>query len=138
MTEQMRILTKRLKEAPAVFRRLNRKLLKVGGQSLVIHPCSNNEVAEMVFRHGESLSKTAIQKKMTSNECHRNTAELWRADKLDAICLGYALSEDGLWREHYWGIKDDHIVETTISRIAYFGATFCGEAGDIMVGYLEG
>ena len=50
MTEQMRILTKRLRRAPAVFRRLNRKLLKVGGQSLVIHPCSNNEVAEMVFR----------------------------------------------------------------------------------------
>lgn len=27
MTEQMRILTQRLKEAPAIFRRLNRKLL---------------------------------------------------------------------------------------------------------------
>jgi hypothetical protein len=139
MTEQMRILKKRLKEAPAIFRRLNRKLLRVGGQSLVIHPCSNNEVAEMVFRYGEPLSQTVVKKKMmTSNDCHRNTAKLWRAGKLDAICLGYGLSEDGLWREHYWGMKDDHIVETTVSRVAYFGATFPGEGGDIIVGYLEG
>jgi hypothetical protein len=62
---------------------------------------------------------------------------LWREGKLDAIGVGYGLSEDGLWREHYWGMKDDHIVETTASRVAYFGATFPGEGGNIIVGYLE-
>ena len=31
-------------------------------------------------------------------------------------------------------MKDDYIVETTIYRTAYFGATFRGEAGDIIVG----
>jgi hypothetical protein len=138
MTEQMRILTKRLKDAPAIFRRLNRKLLKAGGKSLVVHPEQSDRVADMVFRVGRLIRATVTIKKGARNDCHRNTAKLWRAGKLDAICLGYGLSEDGLWREHYWGMKDDHIIETTISRIAYFGATFLGEAGDIVVGYLEG
>jgi hypothetical protein len=138
MTEQMRILTMRLKEAATVFRKLNRKLLKEGGKILVVHPEQSGKVADMVFRVGQPIKATVTIKKGARNDCHRNTAKLWRAGKLDAICLGYGLSEDGLWREHYWGMKDDHIIETTISRIAYFGATFLGEAGDIIVGYLEG
>ena len=67
---------------------------------------------------------------------HRKALESRKA-RCD-LYQGYGLSEDGLWREHYWGMKDNHIVETTISRIGYFGATFRGEAGDIIVGYLEG
>jgi hypothetical protein len=138
MTEQMRILTMRLKEAAPVFRKLNRKLLKEGGEILVVHPEQSGRVADMVFRVGRPIKATVTIQKGARNDCHRNTAKLWRAGKLDAICLGYGLSEEGLWREHYWGMKDDHIVETTIPRIAYFGATFRGEAGDIIVGYLEG
>ena len=96
MTEQMRILTRRLKEAPAIFRRLNRKLVKVGGQIIVVHPGSDNKVAAMVFRNGVPLPQTVVKKKkMTPNECHHNTAKLWKAGKLDGICLGYGLSDDG-------------------------------------------
>jgi hypothetical protein len=137
MTEQMRILTKRLKEAPAIFRRLNRKLVKVGGRILLVHPGSDNKVAEMVFHYGESLQTVLKKKKMTPNECHHNTAKLWKAGKLDAICLGYGLSDDGLWREHYWGIKDDRIVETTVSRIRYFSVIFRGKGGDPIANWLS-
>jgi hypothetical protein len=138
MTEQMHILTTRLKEAPAIFRKLNRKVLKEGGKILVVHPASVERIADLLFRYGLPVKAPITNKKGARNDCHRNTAKLWRAGKLDAICLGYGLSEDGLWREHYWGMKDDHIVETTVSRVAYFGATFPEEGGDIIVGYLEG
>jgi hypothetical protein len=133
----MQILTMRLKEAPSVFRKLNRKLLKEGGKILVVHPGSVERIADLVFRYGLPVKAPITNKRGAKNDCHRNTAKLWRAGKLDAICVGYGLSEDGLWREHYWGVKDDHIVETTVSRVAYFGATFPGEGGDIIVGYLE-
>ena len=36
---------------------------------------------------------------------------------------GYALSDDGLWRQHSWGLlTDDRVVETTVARLRYFGA----------------
>lgn len=37
------------------------------------------------------------------------------------IGSGYALSADGLWRQHSWGILRDGILETTERRIKYFG-----------------
>jgi hypothetical protein len=128
----------RLKEAPSVFRKLNRKLLKQGGRTLIVHSEQSCSVADMVLRYGQPVKAPITIKRGAHNQCHRNTAKLWRAGKLDAICLGYGLSEAGLWREHYWGLKDDHIIETTVSRNAYFGVIFHGEAGNIIVGYLEG
>lgn len=65
--------------------------------------------------------------------CHHNVAalcageELWRflhrRDLPKAkIVTGWALSEDGLWRNHSWGVtKDGTVVETTIPRIVYYG-----------------
>jgi hypothetical protein len=52
MMLQMQILTMRLKEAPSVFRTLNRKLLKEGGKILVVHPGSVERIADLVFRYG--------------------------------------------------------------------------------------
>lgn len=41
------------------------------------------------------------------------------------ICTGYALSEDGMWRQHSWIIwhkaRSNQIIETTVPRILYFG-----------------
>ena len=34
---------------------------------------------------------------------------------------GYALSGDGLWREHSWLLADKAVVETTESRLLYHG-----------------
>lgn len=66
------------------------------------------------------------------SQCHSNTAELWRINREShdvRICTGYALSDDGLWRQHswlvhrYWTGKQHRtrIVETTTKRLAYFG-----------------
>jgi hypothetical protein len=63
---------------------------------------------------------------MERSRCHWNVEELWRRKKLLAVFSGYALSEDGLWRGHSWGVRgasprSRHIVETTEARQKYFG-----------------
>jgi hypothetical protein len=30
-------------------------------------------------------------------------------------------TEDGLWREHSWGVRDGEPVEATVARLKYFG-----------------
>lgn len=35
---------------------------------------------------------------------------------------GYALSPDGLWRQHSWAYGDNLMIyETTVERVMYFG-----------------
>lgn len=60
------------------------------------------------------------------SQCHRNTCELWELNKDKMkICTGYALSDDGMWRQHSWGIvktpRSIKIIETTKERVAYYG-----------------
>lgn len=58
------------------------------------------------------------------SQCHRNVSRLWEANKkLVAIFTGYALSSDGIWRQHSWGYVRlfDRIIETTERRTLYFG-----------------
>lgn len=56
------------------------------------------------------------------SSCHANTARLWEQNpKAVKICTGYALSQDGVWRVHSWGLHKGRPVETTEKRIAYFG-----------------
>ena len=39
------------------------------------------------------------------------------------IAFGYALSTDGLWCQHSWGVdaEDGRIIETTERRVRYYG-----------------
>jgi len=63
------------------------------------------------------------------NACHWNTAKIHRRDpKRFDIATGYALSDDGLWRQHSWIVVRSAkvIVETTVPRLAYFGIRLFG------------
>jgi hypothetical protein len=60
--------------------------------------------------------------------CHTNVAYIWYENQEElAIGTGYALSDDGLWRQHSWLVRKEPIaeqyslLETTIKRIKYFG-----------------
>ena len=60
------------------------------------------------------------------SKCHANSANLWEQNKdITRICTGYALSKDGMWRQHSWLVwhkaRSNQIVETTVKRIAYYG-----------------
>lgn len=59
-------------------------------------------------------------------QCHKNSAGIWEQNKdKTTICTGYALSADGMWRQHSWLIhrkpRSNRIVETTRLRILYYG-----------------
>jgi len=60
-----------------------------------------------------------ILNKMNTNQCHENTATLFQQGKIKELHTGYALSDDGLWRQHSWGVDvNGKIIETT-ERLIY-------------------
>jgi len=108
---------------PARLRPLEEKLLSLGGSfALVRH---NEPDAEKILARGERLSgRGAVLKVVEHNRCHTNAARLWLAAPARfEIMTGYALSSDGLWRQHSWvrQRKDGKLIETTERRVLYFG-----------------
>lgn len=90
------------------------------------------------FWHGKGIRMM----KGKPSQCHRNTCELWENNykEIDIhIATGYALSDDGMWRQHSWLVINKTcsttIVETTVKRIGYYGflmteeeaLKFCGD-----------
>jgi len=107
----------------AKFLRLEDTLLSVGGWAAV-PPLEVDGLVDALRTAGALFSVdglTCVQ--MEPSACHTNTVE-WYLDQAEgdaSICTGYALSSDGLWRQHSWGLKNGRIVETTIERVAYYG-----------------
>lgn len=71
-------------------------------------------------------------------QCHANVAHLWNENREGlAIVTGYALSEDGLWRQHSWLIRKNttpvqcQVVETTTGRVKYFGVVLTASEAKI-------
>ena len=63
------------------------------------------------------------QRGMKEGDCHFNVLKLKKAGLVEKWIMGFALSEDGLWRFHSWGMKGELIVETTEEQIAYIGVS---------------
>lgn len=105
------------------FLRLEDALLSVGGWAAV-PPLEVDDLVDALYAAGTLFSVdglTCVQ--MEPSACHTNTVE-WYFDQAEgdtSICTGYALSSDGLWRQHSWGLLNGRIVETTIERVAYYG-----------------
>ena len=96
------------------------------GKLFVIHD-ENKEIGQIV--HYDELIGLPSQ-------CHRNSCFLYNCEEVQSeyeecvkIMTGYALSPDGMWRQHSWCIayagdeyiEDSIIIETTEERLAYFG-----------------
>lgn len=67
------------------------------------------------------------------SQCHQNAAWHWSDnDDTVEIVTGYALSSDGVWRQHSWcrQIADGRIVETTEERVLYFGVRLSHEEAE--------
>lgn len=114
---------------------LEQKLLAVGG-------------TRMIYRYEPDLKQlltNAIvfdaQIELIRGElhnCHSNVAHYWNKNRERlAIVTGYALSEDGLWRQHSWLLRKNVIVEqcrlleTTIRREKYFGIILTDNEAEI-------
>jgi hypothetical protein len=76
------------------------------------------------------------------SDCHRNVARLyaegWTPDGMHRVSgfgLGFALSPDGLWRQHSWALSSapgGWVVETTVARVAYAGLPLAGDAAAVL------
>lgn len=89
-------------------------------------PATEQDLDKIITRGQLWYGDRVDMMKGERGQCHRNTCYLWDANKERVlIATGYALSEDGMWRQHSWGIhvrpRVNRIVETTVKRIAYFG-----------------
>jgi hypothetical protein len=98
-------------------------LLQYGGELVVPHRHPERHLDEL-------LASAAVQPTAgrfvpgDDNGCHANAAMMWTDGTVAAIGTGYALSDDGLWRQHSWGVDADGApVETTAARNSYVGIT---------------
>jgi hypothetical protein len=132
---QEELLSRRLREAIAVQPEvglLRDLLLRTGGEFLVAPPKPDMDIP-VLLEHGFVTSGAIKLNVMASGSCHRNIASVWKNREFEivGIATGYALSEDGLWRQHSWGILRDGLLETTKPRVKYFGIVLQGERADI-------
>ncbi len=98
---------------------LETKLLSVGGETV----CYSAEphLAEIVERGTVFPGKSRSIKGIPSH-CHGNVSVLWYEIEDFQIVTGWALTKDGMWRQHSWGrIGGILTIETTMKRSKYFG-----------------
>lgn len=99
-------------------------LLEFGGEQVCL-PRDEEDLNKIMDFGQLWYGDIAILKQGLPNACHRNAARLWEIENDIFIATGYALSEDGIWRQHSWCVKSSAekpiIIETTTLRVAYFG-----------------
>lgn len=104
---------------------LKARLLDFAGNTVCLPPYE--EDLENILEYGQFwLGYNAERIPGEPCQCHENSALLWRENRdVTNICTGYALSEDGMWRQHSWLIhrkpRSNKIVETTRPRVLYYG-----------------
>lgn len=111
-----------------------RRLLDFGGYAVVM--AWHESDAEAILERGQLwYGDRIIMQKGEPSQCHTNSAMLWEANKSRtlegpyreelALATGYAMSEDGLWRQHSWCVLRTparvKVVETTVLKVAYYG-----------------
>lgn len=110
----------------SLYIKLRSELLNIGGDNVV--PSYEPDLRKMVERGSIIKPIEIIHSEMRSSKCHQNSAWLYRNDEsITSIGTGWALSDDGLWRQHSWAHRGDEIVETTVKREKYFGLILEGE-----------
>ena len=118
------------------------KLLALGGEAVV---CVYEEDLDILLDGGHGLPAaevqdyTVIEDIMETSQCHQNVALLFLGGAINAIATGWALTNDGLWRQHSWGIIDvdgtPAIIETTMKRDIYWGVRLTKKISEAVADY---
>ncbi len=100
---------------------LRRRLLKAGGAEVVLRPTL--WLDKILSRAKLSGGSSARFIRGEPSRCHSNSCLLSDGGERHHVITGYALSSDGLWRQHTWmkTKKSGWIIETTEPREKYFG-----------------
>lgn len=131
-------LSKRLREfskSQPELRELRRILLKLGGEEL-IPPPDHDPVTNFLIDYGIVFAGPVVLKQSRHRPEERTLGRIWNRHLhgIVGIGLGYALDDDGLWREHSFGILREGILETMAPKRKYFGLLLIGEAADGFAG----
>ncbi len=113
---------------------LHEKLLVLGGERVVAQP--EDDLKSLVAK-GRTFDDIQVGQPpaealafMSDSQCHANAAALYEArPRRIVICTGWALSDDGAWRQHSWALEKPYgskiphatLIETTQPRVRYFG-----------------
>jgi hypothetical protein len=132
--EQRKFLQYRLQKAVAEqpeFEHLKLLLLRFGGD-FIVAPNKLDQDVPRLLESGFLMNGPITLKKMNSSMCHQNIAAIWKFQRpgIVSIATGYALSEDGLWRQHSWGVLQEGLLETTEGRTRYFGVLLGSSEAD--------
>jgi hypothetical protein len=109
------------------WEKLENKLLSLGGDKVVFRP--EPDLDKIVSR-GVSFKGKSKLCKLENSRCHENSAFLWSELKNEGfrIVTGWALTKnDGMWRQHTWGLMGNETIETTVKRAKYFGVILTEE-----------
>jgi hypothetical protein len=89
-------------QQPAILL-LRDRLLNLDGIHLVA-PTESDPDVDSLLANGSVMEAAIHFEEMAENSCHWNVAALWlqRREDLVGVATGYALSADGLWRQHSW------------------------------------
>ena len=112
---------------------LTRIVLACAGRLVVAPMQPEDDIVRLIAdgRHADDVTAFAVGGGRC--DCHANAARLWRnrnAERHDVVAIGtgYALSDDGLWRQHSWTVTSTGaVIETTEPRERYFGLTLTGQ-----------
>src|ERR1700683_1816072 len=123
--ERRSLLDRRFREAACKqpgLKVLRGLLLGIGGIHLVAPPWPDEGVP-LLIEDGFVMAGPVVRRAMKECGCHTNIAEVWANGRhqLVGIGTGYSLRDDGLWRQHSWGVRRGGLLETTASRAKYFG-----------------
>ena len=137
-SQQTEFLTARRERVTAMlpgYRELRARLLGFGGLEVVLprydelsEPEQQRQAYDVkaVLDRGETWAGArAAVEAGAENSCHTNVARLASAERGN-IASGWALADDGLWREHSWlidraGEAVGQLVETTQPWLLYHG-----------------
>jgi hypothetical protein len=117
------------------FAALVDRLLAIAGVR-VVPPGVPDPHLEQLLGQGQLWEGLAKLVPGTPGRCHENAARLYQRNPARfRVVTGYALSADGLWRQHSWGYDTAsrsrrRIMETTERRLRYYGVLLsAAEAG---------
>ena len=127
------------KEAAAMQKMfvLGDKLLSFGGKYTCL-PLYEEDYEKIMSRGQFFYGKGAHFSKGEDCHCHSNSAYLWDANRGRCrIATGYALSADGIWRQHTWVVQPlttkYRVWETTVKRIGYYGVVLTDDECEVFL-----
>jgi len=100
---------------------LRKRLLEYGGLEVVYQP--EPHLTELLARGQVFTTHRLLRRPIEVCRCHGNSALIWHLSQgRTKIVRGYVLCDDGLWRQHSWGLENGRVIETTpVRRVRYVG-----------------